>query len=116
MPRIYAASDLVLCRSGASTLSELAICGLPAILVPYPYSAAGHQVYNAKAVEKSGAAITILEKDLEPQQLAETLIALCRDEDRLRSMSIAAKQMAKPDAAYTIVSHMEPLLRHLKEK
>ena len=60
---LYSATDLVVCRSGAMTLAEIAACGIPAILVPYPYSAEGHQIFNAQAIEKSGAGIMIRDEE-----------------------------------------------------
>jgi len=103
MKMAYAASDLALCRSGALSLAELAACGLPSILVPYPYAAENHQYHNAKAFENSGAAIVVKQSDLENFDLAESVIGLFDDNARLGKMSRAAKSMADLSASQKIV-------------
>jgi len=101
MERAYAATDLVVCRAGASSLAELSRLGKPAVLVPYPYAAANHQEENAGAFEKDGAASVLRDQELKEklQPLIDTLI---RDTGRLRSMSEAMKRRANPDAAKVV--------------
>jgi UDP-N-acetylglucosamine--N-acetylmuramyl-(pentapeptide) pyrophosphoryl-undecaprenol N-acetylglucosamine transferase len=106
----YAASDVVLCRSGASALSEITICGLPSILIPFPYSTSGHQEFNARTMEKAGAAIVILEESLTEDALIQSIVELLNDPNKRKAMSKAARQLSKPDAAKEIVDKIEELI------
>ncbi len=99
----YSASDLAVCRAGALTLAELAICGLPSILIPYPFAAAGHQVKNAKAFQQIGAAEMILEQELDEKILSEKIVNLIQNNEQKVSMKKAAFKAAYPDAADNIV-------------
>lgn len=103
MSLAYAAADFVICRSGASTLAELAICGLPSILIPFPYATADHQTFNAKAVESAGAAMMIQEKDLNADVLLKKIYELMDSPQQRKKMAAAAKSLAKPRAADDIV-------------
>lgn len=104
MPSAYALADLAIARSGASTLTELSVAGLPSILVPYPYAADDHQTANGEVFSNAGAAKLIQEKDLNPQSLAELLTNLLTNPDTLSTMSQAAKSLAIPDAAEKVTS------------
>ena len=73
MPGAYAAADLVVSRSGATTVAELAVCGKRAVLIPYPYAADNHQEYNARTLAETGAAEVIIQKELTPELLAATI-------------------------------------------
>lgn len=110
MPLAYAAADLVVCRSGALTLAELAVCGKPAILIPYPHAAADHQRHNAQVVQKEGAAEMILDFELEKISLGERIMSLLHDDGRLKRMAEKSRALARPDAATTIVGLMDRLL------
>jgi UDP-N-acetylglucosamine--N-acetylmuramyl-(pentapeptide) pyrophosphoryl-undecaprenol N-acetylglucosamine transferase len=99
MPSAYALADLVVARSGASTLTEISLAGLPSILVPYPYAADDHQTANAKVFSDAGAAKLIQQKDLTPESLAKLLSDLLTNPGALKVMSTAAKSLAAPDAA-----------------
>ena len=103
MAMAYSASDLAVCRAGALTLAELAICGLPSILIPYPYAAAGHQVKNANAFRRSGAAEMLIEQDLDEKILSQKIVDLIKDTAQLQVMRNAALKAAFPDAADHIV-------------
>ncbi|HSR94139.1 MAG TPA: glycosyltransferase, partial [Solirubrobacterales bacterium] len=96
-----AACDLVLGRSGGS-IFELTATGRPAILVPYPYAAAGHQESNAAWMAQAGAATVIRDEELEAERLAAAIGGLLGDEARLAAMSAASATLAKPDAARRI--------------
>ena len=98
MAALYDEADLVLCRAGATTIAELLVVGLPAILVPYPYAADDHQRRNAEAVQAVGAATLILDRDLTPERLADALARLLDDADRRREMGAAARALARPEA------------------
>lgn len=103
MDMAYAAADLAFCRSGALSLSELAVCGLPSILVPFPYAAEDHQYHNAKVYEERGAAKVIRQADLESFDLVQYVLDLLNDEARLEQMSSAAKSLGDPQASEKIV-------------
>jgi len=100
MGAAFAASDLVVCRAGASTLGELPLFGLPAILVPYPY-AWRYQRQNADYLRTNGGAEMIEDQDLE-SRLAPKVIELMNDSEKLGQMSRAMKAVSRPDAAKKI--------------
>jgi len=102
MPAVFARADLVVCRSGASTVAEITAAGKPAIFVPFPRAADDHQRVNAEALAGSGAAVVVEESKLEGVWLAETIAALLGDSRRLQQMSEAARGLAHPDAARDI--------------
>ena len=108
---VYSATDLMVCRSGAMTLAEITAKGLPAILIPYPYATDDHQTFNAKALEDSGAAIMLKDSQLTGELLANTIISLVKDKDRLSSMSMKSKSLGKPDAAQEIARSVISLVR-----
>jgi UDP-N-acetylglucosamine--N-acetylmuramyl-(pentapeptide) pyrophosphoryl-undecaprenol N-acetylglucosamine transferase len=95
----YAAADLVVCRAGAMTLAEIAVCGRPSILIPYPYAAHDHQRVNAANLADRGAAVTIDESELTGERLAQEIAHLLADRTLLSRMSTNARLFARPDAA-----------------
>ena len=108
---IYAVTDLAVCRSGAMTLAELAARGLPSALIPYPYSAEGHQAFNAKAFEEKGAAIMIRDAQLTGESLANILSNLIQDREKLSRMAEASRSLGKPEAARKIACSALSLIR-----
>jgi UDP-N-acetylglucosamine--N-acetylmuramyl-(pentapeptide) pyrophosphoryl-undecaprenol N-acetylglucosamine transferase len=102
MPGFFARADLILCRSGASTVAEIAAAGKPAIFVPFPLATDDHQRRNAEALERAGAAVVLEETRLDEVWLVDTISALLEDPSRLAGMSQAARAMAHPDAAKDI--------------
>jgi UDP-N-acetylglucosamine--N-acetylmuramyl-(pentapeptide) pyrophosphoryl-undecaprenol N-acetylglucosamine transferase len=104
MPSAFARADLVVCRSGASTVAEIAAAGKPAVFVPFPRAADDHQRVNAEALAKHGAAVVVEESKLEGVWLAETIAALLGDPPRLEQMSEAARALAHPNAASDIAT------------
>jgi UDP-N-acetylglucosamine--N-acetylmuramyl-(pentapeptide) pyrophosphoryl-undecaprenol N-acetylglucosamine transferase len=98
----YGWADLAVCRAGALTLAELTAAGLGALLVPYPHAVDDHQTHNAEALVAVGAAELIQERDLDTQQLAQRLSTLLHDRARVTAMAVAARTLAKPDAAQVI--------------
>jgi UDP-N-acetylglucosamine--N-acetylmuramyl-(pentapeptide) pyrophosphoryl-undecaprenol N-acetylglucosamine transferase len=102
MPAAFARADLVVCRSGASTVAEVAAAGRPAVFVPFPRAADDHQRVNAEALAKQGAAVVVEESKLEGVWLAETIATLLQDPARLKKMSQAARELAHPNAARDI--------------
>ncbi|HUO14964.1 MAG TPA: undecaprenyldiphospho-muramoylpentapeptide beta-N-acetylglucosaminyltransferase [Verrucomicrobiae bacterium] len=104
MPSAFARADLVVCRSGASTVAEIAAAGKPAVFVPFPRAADDHQRVNAEALAKHGAAVVVEESKLEGVWLAETISTQLQDSRRLQHMSAAAKALAHPNAARDIAT------------
>jgi UDP-N-acetylglucosamine--N-acetylmuramyl-(pentapeptide) pyrophosphoryl-undecaprenol N-acetylglucosamine transferase len=102
MPAAFARADLVVCRSGASTVAEITAAGKPAIFVPFPRAADDHQRVNAEALARVGAAVVVEESKLEGVWLAETIAALLGDPRRVQAMSEAARELAHPNAARDI--------------
>jgi len=101
MEHAFAATDLVVCRSGASTLAEVMCTGLPSILVPYPHAAADHQTENARAMVEQGAALLCPDGDI-GTQLGTMIEELLGNAARRAAMGAAARAMGKPDAARTL--------------
>jgi len=93
-----AAADIVICRAGAITLSELEACAKPSVLIPSPYVAENHQYHNAMALKRRGAAEVIEEKDLSGKKLISEISSVIENKDKLKKMSEAAKKMAILDA------------------
>ena len=117
MESAYAWAHLVVGRAGALTVAELAAAGRPAILIPFPHAAGGHQEANARAAERRGAAVCILEAALKPEggqrgrPLAGALEELLGEPDRLERMARAAADSARRDAAQVIVDDLIELAR-----
>ena len=95
----YAWADLIVCRSGAITLAEIAAVGLGSILVPYPYAVDDHQTANARSYVEAGAAQIISESELSAEKLAEMLLRLLGNSERLLDMACAAKKLVQGDAS-----------------
>ncbi|KJS14701.1 MAG: UDP-diphospho-muramoylpentapeptide beta-N-acetylglucosaminyltransferase [Peptococcaceae bacterium BRH_c4b] len=110
MPNALAASDLVICRAGAATLAELTVIGLPAILIPYPHAAGNHQEYNARALEKAGAAVVIRDEELEEKVLFNHAGRLLADCEKLAGMAGASKSLGKPRALTGILDFVGAIL------
>jgi UDP-N-acetylglucosamine--N-acetylmuramyl-(pentapeptide) pyrophosphoryl-undecaprenol N-acetylglucosamine transferase len=103
MENALAAADLVISRAGAAFISELLVCGRPAILIPYPYAAENHQEYNARVLEKEKAAMVILEQDMDGERLCRHVFDLMQKPELLREMGNKAKSLAKPNALTSII-------------
>ncbi|MDH3591731.1 MAG: undecaprenyldiphospho-muramoylpentapeptide beta-N-acetylglucosaminyltransferase [Planctomycetota bacterium] len=110
MPARMETADLVLARSGAGTIAELAAAGRPAILVPYPHAADDHQRYNAQALVDAGAAQLVPDAQLADEEWIDALTALLDDADARVRMGRAARTLARADAAARIVDLAEALL------
>lgn len=102
MPLAMAAADLLVGRSGASTLAEATAVGLPCILIPYPHALADEQSANARYLADQGAALVFRESELTSRKLADAIIELRAYKDRLRTMSEASRSLGKPDAAWKV--------------
>lgn len=104
MAEIYGKADLLVSRAGATTLSEIAVLGKPAILVPYPYAADNHQEKNGNHYVSGGGAIQFRQNELSSTKLAEQIGKLIQDENTLNTMGKNMKALAFPDAAAKIVA------------
>ncbi|SHI62373.1 undecaprenyldiphospho-muramoylpentapeptide beta-N-acetylglucosaminyltransferase [Lutispora thermophila] len=109
-PYAYAAADLLISRCGAGLISEITALGKPSILIPYPYATDNHQEYNARALEKSNAAIVILESELNEKVLLDKVKYLLANKEKMREMTNNSKKMGKPEATSAIVKIIEGLL------
>lgn len=103
MGQQYANADLVVCRSGTGTLSELAACGKPAILIPFPFASDDHQRKNAESLVQRGAAVMIVQKDLTPDKLRATIDELRASPEILNRMGSHIRGFHQPKAAQTLV-------------
>jgi UDP-N-acetylglucosamine--N-acetylmuramyl-(pentapeptide) pyrophosphoryl-undecaprenol N-acetylglucosamine transferase len=99
MAQAYSDADLVICRAGALTISELAAVGVAAVLVPFPAAVDDHQTVNAQFLVREGAAVLIADRDLTPARLAAELKSLCEGRGKLLAMAERARLVAKPRAA-----------------
>jgi UDP-N-acetylglucosamine--N-acetylmuramyl-(pentapeptide) pyrophosphoryl-undecaprenol N-acetylglucosamine transferase len=103
----YAAADIAISRCGAMTLAEIAMAGLPSILIPYPHAADGHQSANATVFEREGAAIVWEEARLWAGALSAIVRDLKGNPSALGAMADAAKALAVPDAAERLAGLIE---------
>jgi len=111
MDREMKSADVVICRAGATTLAELAAAGNASILIPLPTATDDHQRKNALALVSQGAAQMIEQRELTGDRLSSEIVALIGDPGRRRRMSDAARRLARPDAAKTIVDRVLALAR-----
>lgn len=113
MPARFAQANLVMARSGASTVAELAAAGKPSLLVPFAAAADDHQKRNAEEMVTAGAAVMLEERDLQTHgKLLEALIQLLTSHQRLANMAAAARTQAHPDAAQRIADRLASLATH----
>ncbi len=110
MAGLYQISDVVVCRAGASTIAELAVCGKAGILIPYPYAAHQHQLVNAKKLADLHAARMIEDKDLNGTSLAEAIRGLYLHPEECATMEERIQRMGRPRAAQEIVDHCYALI------
>ena len=104
MPGRFARADLLICRSGASTVAEVTAAGKPAVFVPFPRAADDHQKRNAEALERAGAAVMLEESKLNRATLVEAVSSLFSDPSRLEKMGEAARKLSHPNAARDIAA------------
>lgn len=107
MIEAYAVADLAVCRGGATTVAELCIMGLPAVVVPYPYHRDRQQERHGRILEAAGAATVLLDRDATPERVAAEADGLLADGPRLKRMSEAARAHARPEAAAALASLVE---------
>lgn len=102
MPAALAAADLVISRSGAGATAEICAVGRPALFIPYPFAAGNHQLKNARALERAGAAVCISASEASPERLTREISALVGDRARLVRMARTAQGLGRPDAAEVV--------------
>lgn len=107
MDELYAATDLIISRAGASSVSEIAIAGLPSILVPLPIAADDHQTHNAKTLDEAGAAEVVKQKEFTPEYLSGMLKEAIANPKKMKKMSDAAQKVAIVDAAQRFADAVE---------
>jgi UDP-N-acetylglucosamine--N-acetylmuramyl-(pentapeptide) pyrophosphoryl-undecaprenol N-acetylglucosamine transferase len=107
MPAAFAQADLVVSRSGAGAVAELAAAGKPSLLVPFPFATDNHQLANAQALARAGAARMILDAELSGQRLFDEITHFLHHPHLLQSMGQAARSLAKPGAATRVVELLE---------
>ena len=111
MPGAFAGADLLVCRSGASTVGEVAAAGKPAIFIPFPHAADDHQKVNAQALVNAGAAAMLEEGNLTGDGLAETVARLFADRAQLERMGQAARKLSHPNAAQDVAKMARELAK-----
>lgn len=111
MENAYAACDLAISRSGASTLAEMTRAGVPSVLVPYPYAAADHQTANARVMAEAGASV-LVEEGHADAELMGVVMAILHDQGRRQGMSERARSLGRPEAANVLADAVLKLAQH----
>lgn len=111
MAAAYGTADLVVCRAGALTVSEIAAAGVGAIFVPLPHAVDDHQTKNARALSEHGAALLLPQSEFSARSLADQLQQLTHDRVRLLTMAQQARQQAITDAAERVVENLRALAK-----
>jgi len=106
MAAAYGASDLVVCRSGATTIAEITRLGIPALFIPFAAAADNHQEKNAEILCSRGAGAMIREREADPEKVVSTIVSLLDNEGDLKKLAENARSLGKPNAAHTIVKHI----------
>jgi UDP-N-acetylglucosamine--N-acetylmuramyl-(pentapeptide) pyrophosphoryl-undecaprenol N-acetylglucosamine transferase len=109
MAAAYVWADLLVCRAGALTVSEVAVAGVPAIFIPLPSAIDNHQYYNAKWLVDNNAALLMEQKKCSQEDLSQLLSKLNVNRDELKKMHVQLKKLALPDAANQVANHCEEL-------
>ena len=112
MEYAYACADLIISRAGATTVAEIIAKGIPCILVPYPYATANHQMMNARVIADAGGGIVIMNDNLNGEVLADKLIELFRNEEKLENMKVNMKKLHSADNTYSFFMELIKELTH----
>jgi UDP-N-acetylglucosamine--N-acetylmuramyl-(pentapeptide) pyrophosphoryl-undecaprenol N-acetylglucosamine transferase len=102
MADAYAAADVVVCRAGATSIAELTVLGVPAVLVPYPHATGDHQTANARALEHAGGAVVVEDPELDGASLRAAVEPLLTDPTRHAEVASASRAFGRPDAASNV--------------
>ncbi len=111
MAKAYHWADIVICRSGALTIAELAAAGVPSILIPFPHAVDDHQSYNARYLTDAGAAVLLPQSELSATKLSDLILTLANDRDKLLDMSNKSKSLAKPEATEQVANYFVEVSR-----
>jgi UDP-N-acetylglucosamine--N-acetylmuramyl-(pentapeptide) pyrophosphoryl-undecaprenol N-acetylglucosamine transferase len=111
MDELFARATVAVCRAGAGTVAELTAAGMPAVLVPLPGAPSDHQMRNARTLEDAGAVVVVPDAECSADALDALLSTLVTDAARLDSMSVAARAVARPDAAAALADLVEATAR-----
>jgi len=106
MEMVYPACDIAISMAGATTLAELAVFGIPSILIPYPFAAENHQEHNARYFERNGGCMVVLNKDWDKGRLEELVTFLLEDDKRLSEMRERMLSLGRASAAEEIVNNI----------
>ncbi|MBQ7586393.1 MAG: undecaprenyldiphospho-muramoylpentapeptide beta-N-acetylglucosaminyltransferase [Desulfovibrionaceae bacterium] len=106
MVEAYNWADLILCRSGASTVAELGVMGLPAVLVPFPHAIHDHQTLNAQGLVQKGAAILLKEEELSQPNSLDLILNLLQEPRRLKRMHEESLKLGEPEAAFKVANEI----------
>ena len=107
MDLVYAAADVMVGRAGASSVAELAVVGVPSVLIPLPGAPGDHQTANARRLEAVGAAVVIPDAECDAARLGAELDAILSDPERVAHMGRAAHRLARPAAAAAVAALVE---------
>jgi UDP-N-acetylglucosamine--N-acetylmuramyl-(pentapeptide) pyrophosphoryl-undecaprenol N-acetylglucosamine transferase len=111
MAERFAQADLIVCRSGAITVAEVAAAGRAAIFIPFGAATDAHQTRNAKAMQNAGAARLLPQTELTPERLTKEIFSLLDQPRRITEMEGCARKLARPNAVEDIVNMIESLVR-----
>ena len=111
MEEVMNISDLIVCRSGAMTITEISVVGKPAIFIPFPYATENHQEYNARVLEKVNAARIILDKDINSEILGNSINEIIKDKTKLGEMGKNASKIAKPNVEDEIYKEIKKVIK-----
>ena len=114
MEEVMNIADLVVCRSGAMTITEVSAVGKPAIFIPFPFATENHQEYNARVLEKVGAAKIILDKDMNSELLGNTINRIIRNKEKLEEMGRNAEKVAIKNVEDNIYKEIKELVNNKK--
>ena len=99
---LYSIADVMICRAGGMTVSEVTACGIPTIFIPLPAAVGNNQVSNAYTVANAGAAVVLEQDDLQPEDVVTELVRITTDEESYRNMKTASLNLGRPKASETI--------------
>lgn len=108
---VYSVVDLMICRAGGMTISEVTACGIPAMFIPLPTAAANHQKLNAQAVADRGAGVVLNEQTTTGADIADWIIQIIADSAKLQQMATAARQLGNPKAGQEIAASINSLVK-----
>ena len=110
MEEIFFAADVVVGRAGAITVSEITALGKAAVLIPSPYVAHNHQEYNARYLEKNGAAKVVLENEVSGERISEEISSILKNKETLAKMQSDSKKIGIADACETIYNYIKEMI------